>query len=391
MKKILREMLPWLKCIIAFLLVIYLTTVLVSWNEVPHYKHYIYLSHPMSKQASSDTHYISADVEFLFTNGDRCIKQEKYSYKIANKQKHLLTIKPRFMSIDTTTVYFSPKINGSQNLQIGSKVLNDNAEKYGNFKVTNIFGAIRFSKDIMGKSQRLQFDSKISPDHKSFVVYKRGNLIDLSSNSWLEEEDFYRLIAGLREWEKKDTRAAIFDFEDKTTWVNTYYGIGSQTADNVEIEFGDNDEYRTIGFIRKLLSPFDISKAQIDLAFIAYQLDSVRLKLRFTEGVSISDFNNKKLAEAGINELSFINMGIGLPEPIYDSFRFLSSGEKLTVIYEENDNRKFKEEDCLSLFINFVESRNLQWIRLFFLTTVIAYLLTRCCKYTMDLYKKLKQ
>lgn len=365
------------KCFFCMALCYYLITVLLSWNRVMHFKNYVYLSHPMSSKAYSDCHFTIADVKLCFSNEETGVQDECYVFSIRNKKKDSLIARPQVSSIDTLGAFFTPSVLNNRNVAMGLNLLGKVKNRNGG-QINNAFGAIRFSSPINNSINHHEVEIYQGGNQNSYIINKNNTYDNALAEFWDEEDTFYTLLDAFRKWELSEYKTSIFRFNDEELMVNTYYGLGGENDSTVIIKPKENTSWTD--FLNILLAPYDISKAKYDCTFMTYEVDSTNVLIRFNEPVEISDIDNALLVAKDMNSLRFSNWGVRQSLNLSDAFCQSYDGKSKTVIYDGWTLRNYKQNEALSFSVKFLESRTLQWFRLFFLTTVIAYLLAIIAK-----------
>ena len=365
------------KCFLYMALCYYLITVLLSWNRVMHFKNYVYLSHPMSSKAYSDCHFTIADVKLGFSNEDTGVQDECYAFSICNKKKDSLISRPQVSSIDTLGAFFTPSVLNNRNVAIGLNLLGIVQKRNGG-QINNAFGAIRFSSPINNSTNHHEVELYQGGNQNSYIIHKNNTYDNASAEFWDEEDTFYTLLDAFRKWELSEYKTSIFKFNDEELMVNTYYGLGENTDSTVIIKPKESTSWTD--FLNLLLAPYDLSKAKYDCTFMTYEVDSTNVLICFDESVEISEIDNASLVAKDLNSLRFSNWGVRQSLNLSDAFCQSYDGKSKTVVYDGWTLRNYKQNEALSFSVKFLESRTLQWFRLFFLTTVIAYLLAIIAK-----------
>lgn len=373
------------KCILCIVLCYYLITILLSWNRIMHFKNYVYLSHPMSSKAYSDCHFTIANVKLCFSNKNTGIQDERYEFSICNKKKDSLIVRPQVSTIDTLGAFFTPSILNNRDVAIGQNLLGKVQRRNGGH-INNAFGAIRFSSPFNNSTKYHEVELYQGGNPNSYIINKNNTYDNASAEFWHEEDVFYTLLDALRKWELDEYRTSIFRFSDEGLMVNTYYGLGEHNDSTVIIKPKENTSWTD--FLNLLLAPYDISKAKYDCMFMAYELDSTNVQIRFNESVEISEIDNSSFVDKDLNSLRFSNWGVRQSVNLTDGFYISFDGKSKTSNYDGWAIRNYKEDEALSFNVKFLESRTLQWFRLFFLTTIIAYLLAIIAKEFFHLVKK---
>lgn len=377
------KLLVVIKCIFCIVLCYFLSTILFDWNRVIHLKNFVYLSHPMSTNAADSMHYAVVDADICFCNSGSGISEECYTFYIKNQKKDSLIAKPQISTVDTLAALFCPSIINKRDVSSGLNILQKVGKR--NKGIENAFGVIRFSSQNRSHIEHHNVQLYQGGNSNSFVVQKNNTYENAYLEFWEEEDVFYSLLEALRKWELDEYRTSIFRFTEENLIVNTYYGFGETADSAVVINPRKNTSWTDI--LDLLLSPYDISKARYDCSFMVYELDSTNVHIRFNEGVEISDIDNSNLVAKDVNKLDFVNLGLYLPKGMSDVFYRNFDGRSTTTLFDGWDLRDYKQNQMLSFNVKFLESRNLQWIRLFFLTTIIAFLIAMIGKYLMQLFK----
>lgn len=372
------------KCLLCIVLCFFLSTLLFEWNRVMHFKNFIYLSHPMSKNAADSKHYAAVDAEIYFSNGRAGISEECYTFYIRNHKKDSVIAHPQVSTVDTLAAFFCPSIIHKRNVSSGRDLLQKVIKSNG--VIENAFGVIRFSSPGRSEFERHKMELYNGGNSNSFIVQKSNTYENAYLEFWAEEDVFYTLLASLRKWELDEYRTSIFRFSDEDLMVNTYYGLGEHIDSAVVIKPQKKTSWTD--FFNLLFAPYDISKATYDCMFLTNELDSTNVLIRFNESVEISKIDNASLVSKDLNSLRFSNLGVRPSINLLDGFYISFDGKPKTFNYDGWALRNYKRNEVLSFNVKFLESRSLQWIRLFFLTTIIAYLIAMVGKYLMQLLKK---
>ncbi len=374
------------KCCIAFAVCSYLVSVLFSWNRVVHFKNYIYLSHPMSLSNSDRQHFIVADAEIILSNEKSCVSTERYKFSVLDKEK-TSNVFPRTASLDTLAAYITPSSGNNFLVTKGEKRLRRGMESNNMQKIENAFGAIRVSSPAKVKAGGNGDESFNGADKSSFTLHKYGAMEGTSFGLWTEEKAFSVMLRTLREWEKNEYRPSIFNYEDGNTDINTYYGFSNDANAPLIIENQKSHNAKLQHILNILFAPYDISKAQYDCVVIGYGIDSTNINIQFDEGVEISEINATSMKEKDTRHIKLENMGIRYPKGmenfLYQSFTADSRGVNVDGV----EMRKYILDETLFFSVKYLESNNWQWIRLFFLTTIITYLFTKVFTYFTRIFK----
>ncbi len=365
------------KFILCLVLCCYLITVLLSWNHVMHFKNYIYLSHPMSSKADSDCHFTIADVKLSFSNENAGVRDECYVFSICNKKKDSLMARPQVSSIDTLGAFFTPSVLNNRKVSIGLNLL-EKVQKRNGGQINNAFGAIRFSFPFNNSTIHHEVEIYQGGNQNSYIINKNNTYDNASVEFWNEEDTFYTLIDALRKWELSEYRTSIFRFNDEELMVNTYYGLGEHADSSVIIKPKDCTSWT--GLLNLLLAPYDISKAKFDCSLMTYEIDSTNVTISFDESVEISPIDNAAFVSLDVKRLNFRNWGICESIEFADAFHQSYDGKSKTIEFSGWDLRDYKQDEALSFNVKFLESNAIQWFRLFFLTTIITYLLAIIAK-----------
>lgn len=373
------------KCILFMVLCYNLIIVLLSWNRVMHFKNYVYVSHPMSSKAYSDCHFTVADAELCFSNEGTGVLDECYAFSICNQKKDSLIPRPQVSTIDTLGAFFTPSVLNKREVAIGLNLLGEVQKRNGG-QINNAFGVIRFSSPSNNIIDHHEIKLYQGGNQNSFVINKNNTYDNASAEFWDEEDTFYTLLDALRKWELSEFKTSVFRFDDNDLMVNTYYGLGAQTDSAVIIKPIDNSSWTD--YLNLLFAPYDISKAKYDCTFMTYGVDSTNVLIRFNESVQISEIDNASLIAKDLNSLKLSNWGVHQSLSLADAFYQSFDGKSKNIEYNGWVLRNYKQNEALSFCVKFLESRTLQWFRLFFLTTFIAYLLAIIAKEFFHLFKK---
>lgn len=365
---------PVLKIIVCFGFVVYLFFAhLLCWNQVLHFKNFIYLSHPLSKDACSNMHHTTLDAEITFTNDGSGVSKERYSFSIDKQLKDSAIARPQVMTVDTFAAFLCPSVNDNCDVSLGIDLLKKAEQKSPSVNQEKYNGV----------------DLYKGGNQNSYIIHKNNILGYTDVYFWAEEDHFIELLKSIRKWELNEFRTSIFRFDDDDLLVNTYYGIGCQADSAVVIQNKEVPFQKIRRFFCLFFAPYDISKAQYDCTFMAHELDSTNINIKFAEGVDISVINHPRLVDCKpmSDGLVFRNLGIHVPKGINESFIQNFDGKSKTIVFNGWEFRNYKENEALTFYVKYLDSRNIQWIRLFFLTTIIAYLFTLIVKYCKQLYK----
>lgn len=372
------------KCVLCMVLCYWLITILLSWNRVMHFKNYIYASHPMSSDAYSRSHFTVADMDLHFSNRGTGISAERYTFCIIHKMKDSSIARPQESTIDTLGAFFTPCILNERKVAIGLSLL-DKVQKRNGGNISNAFGLIRFSSPLANPKEYHEMELYNGGNPNSFVVQKSNTYENASIEFWDEEDTFYTLLDALRKWELGEYRTSIFRFDNEELMVNTYYGFGSHVDSTVVIQ--PKTSSTLVDYLHMLFLPYDISKAKFDCSLMTYEIDSTNVTISFDESVEISRIDNYAFVSKDVKKLNFTNWGICKTLGLADAFHQSYDGKSKTVVFNGWDLRDYKQDEALTFNVKFLESSTIQWFRLFFLTTIIAYLLAIIVKMFYQLFK----
>ena len=386
--KTLKRIVAAAKIIFCLVLVYFLAKFLISWNEVLHFKNFVYLSHPMSKDAYSNMHHTTLDAEITFTNDGTGVSKERYSFSIDKQLKDSAVSRPQIMTVDTLAALMCPSVNNNYKVPLGVDLLRK-AEKNNGGMTSNAFGVIRFSTPSVNQRKYNDVELYKGGNQNSYVIHKNNILGYADTDFWYEEDRFFDLLNSLREWDLTETSTSLFRFDDDDLLVNTYYGIGRDADGAVVIESKDIPFQKLRRFFSLFFASYDISQAEYDCSFIAHELDSTIIRFKFAEGVEISKVHHPGLIENNTlsNGLVFVNLGKHTPKGFSEIFNDHFNDQTTTIDIDGWQMRDFKENKSLRFHAKYLDSRNIQWIRLFFLTTIIAYVLTLIWKYFIQFCK----
>lgn len=375
------------KSLICFFVSLYLISLLFSWNKVPHYRNFIFISHPMSINSNDKRHYAQLDATITLFNSPMETPGEQYYFKISDKEKNKKTNNPQISTIDTLGALFCPLIVNKRNVPQGIQYLCEELAKYGRGTIYNTFSIIKFSYPYSQKIDDPTHRSHVGDKGADIVIEKKNIFKDAKYGSWSEEYECITFMEEFKKWDEKELDKSFFYFQENQMQMNTYYGLDTDPDGEVYIKSQQYNGNQLLNKFKTLFADYDISKAEYSLSLIANEIDSVNLIVNFDEGVEVSEITTKTLISKGIHYIKLSNIGVDLPQAMYEMFMPNINQVKKKVTIKNRELSDYKQNGTLSFSVNYLESKNLQWIRLFFLTSIITYLIVASCRYAILCFK----
>ena len=373
-----------------------MTFVLISWNRVPRFQHYLFLSHPFS--TDKEDHFVCANIDLILTNGYDDLQDnfkqdltERYSFSILNKEKKQGVLKPEYHAIDSVLRFISRNVDGRISMKDGTLLYCQGLREAKGIEISNMFGIVHFSSK---PATPFTNHPKVQKCNNGIVFVKHEKCEDLSSNGlWWEESTFLHNMETFREQERLlEARDLMFNYPEDGMSFQTAYVSGFSGCNDIEASISCTP----VGWLKRtfriLLAPYDITKAQFDCVVFSHEIDSLNVRFKFIEGVKISDAGNIKPSKSNMFSIDFPNVG-RINSTELSNFIYRTSPAKMKIQY--GDVIRQKNESGISLFVSFLSCRNIQWLRLFILTTILAYCyfsfaksFSRFCIYIIKTRKK---
>ena len=346
----------------------------MSWNKVPRFQHYLYLSHPFS--IDTKDHFVCANIDLILTNGYDDLQDnfkqnlaERYSFSILNKGKKQGVLKPEYHAIDSVLRFISRNVNGRISMKDGTLLYRQGQREAKGIEISNMFGIVHFSSKPATPFTK---HPKVQKCHNGIVFIKNEKCEDCSSNGlWWEESTFLHNMETFREQERLlEARDLMFNYPKDGMSFQTAYVSSFSGCNDIEASIS----YTPAGWLKRtfriLVAPYDITKAQFDCVIFSHEIDSINIRFNFIEGVKISDAGNIKPSKSNMFSIDFPNVG-RINSTELNKFVYRTSPAKMKIQY--GDVIRQKNESGISLFVSFLSCRNIQWLRLFILTTILAY------------------
>lgn len=351
-----------------------MTYLLISWNRVPRFQHYLYLSHPFS--TDTEDRFVCANIDLILTNGHDDLQgnykqnlAERYSFSILNKGKKQGVLKPEYHAIDSVLRFISKNVDGRISMKDGTLLYRQGQREAKGNEISNMFGIVHFSS-----KPAIPFTEhpKVQKCNNGIVFLKHEKCENCSSNGlWWEESVFLNNMSFFREQERLlEAKDLMFNYPNDGMSFQTAYVSGFSDCNDIEA----STNYIPTGWLKStfriFLAPYDITKAQFDCVVFSHEIDSLNVRFNFVEGVEISDAGNIKPIKSNMYSIVFSNVG-RINSTDFSKFLYRTSPAKMEIEY--GDVIRQKNESGISLFVSFLSYRNIQWLRLFILTTILAY------------------
>lgn len=371
------------KAIALGLMCFVLILILIRWNRVPRFQHYLYLSHPYSSNASDARCFTIAEVDLLLTNGfdvpcnqEKQHFAEKYSFRLLSKPKRQDVSLPQYHALDSVLRFISRNDNGSITMRDGAELFVQGQRVAKGQDMCNLFGVVHYSS----QSATPLLEHPQVRACENGVIFVKHELCDanLSDGLWWEEDVFQHNLNFFREKERElEARDLMFNYRDMGMSFQTSYLAGHCGSK----DFSTSLKYNPNGWLKYslkiFLAPFDITKAQFDCVVFSHEIDSVNLRLSFMEGVQISCTSNLEPNKVDMHHISFCDIGrVRSPELRKAIHRVSPAMQQI----KYGDIVQQKHDGGTSLFVTYLSYRNIQWLRLFILTTILAFCLAQFVK-----------
>ena len=362
---------------------------LYKWNGVPLYRHIVYLYHPMTKDTIS-THFVNATIDILadelpYLNSlDSIITpldDDQLSIKIKNKGKEDNMVLPYYSKCDDSYFDF---FDIQTNLSLKKKLHNNN---YIN-EVANVFAMLHFkSEESCGKKEI----RKIGQESHSALVLKSEKA---SSSKWLLETEVKKLHLSCQEKEEqKKIENRMFDFNTDSLFLKSYYLFSDQLTDSVCVKASNERKSNFVRIWNLLTSDFDITKAQYNLIVLSEAIDSLDLCIYFNDIIKLSPISVEDKSgiriEKGSNFVKLYNIKSN-HTPNHGIYRLFKLSDDLYNGYNAEGIYNNARYNNISFFAQRISSEKIQWIRLFVLSSLLAYLVSIFFLYLHKLLRAFK-
>lgn len=331
--------------LVLFLCIVY---VLVQWHSVPTYTHYIYLDRmyserpPLLYQATEnkDDYYVSADYKLYLSSGAAAFQNEKtirfreelqFIHELSSPaiERHYKNRK------EWSSIWLKnhePKdFNDVLSPELSKQAMSECAKKglqFSDFKC-GYFYLHRYQDDISRYNAQLErvntINSETDTVNEYAMVSKR-----------FEREYLGKILEGnLFVQEKEMPNLPNAQFTGECQFVDlSNSGIAFCSS-----ELKTTHQSKFYNFVRSLFYMYDLTKAKYKIYLSSNAIDSVNYKIIFEEGVSFSDINVNP-DHKDMNSLTFR----------------VADGK-----------RNFELSEGIIFFVEFLESSNIQLLRVLFL------------------------
>lgn len=358
-------------CVICYTL----TIILIGWNRVPRFQHYLYLTHPYSKSADIRHHFVEANVELVFTNGFDILQEQtklqladKYSFIIHDKPKRQDVSPPQYSKNDSIMRFISRNHEGMIPMKDGALLYLQGQSISRGLDICNLYGVIHYASL---SSLPFTFHPEVRTCNNGIAFIKNEPLENDTSNGlWWEESILYDRMKILRDLERDfEGRDLMFNYPDGGMSFQTAYIGGSYGSRVTSVSINYDPEGLLKRYFRIFLAPFDVTKAQFDCVVFSQEIDSLNVSICFKEGVEFSGLGNIEPTIIDMHHLVFSDIGRIKSQEFRKAIHRASL--KLNFLY--GDVIQQKADSGFSLFVNYLSYRNIQWLRLFILTTILSY------------------
>jgi hypothetical protein len=332
----------------------------------------------MSKDNSS-SHFTVANVQLLADNLP-CVNQldsiivpikgDKYEFEIYNRNKAKNIVLPFY---DTCSDSFFDYFDYRTNLSLKNKVLKNDYIS----EVNNVFVILHYLSDTTGikiKPDAIKLNQK---EGHSVLVRKKDYV---NNSTWQLETAIQTLHQSCSKMEKNERiDEKLFDYKIDSMLLDSYYLFTDKSLNTVNIYIPDKSVSKIQNLWNLLTSQFDITKAQYNYIILSEAIDSVNVNLYFNDIVkfyplSLSEESGIKY-EKGSNyiKLHDIKSTHSNNHGTYRLFRMSKDDNKAYSAEGIYNNARYNK---FSFFAQRVGTEKLQWIRIFFASTVLAYLVS---------------
>ena len=345
----------------------FFTYILQLCMQVPEYRHYLILMHPMSKQETR-MKYVSANLQFDISNCNLYRDDaESYYFELTDKQPHQDIYRPKFSKpSDCFNIVGNP-----YSQEISKKML---ASFFSEDSIGNMY-YVYYARTAKGKIPSFNSSSFVNGKRGSQSIYLVKDYPSVLDIQDLEDLLYEAIVKAKSAEKNRRFLESVFDYDSekmRTTSISIMTHKNICNASVVKNVSGLPYFFRQL---TTLFAPYDITKAGYKFYIFSESVDSVTMTLNFDENVDLSPCN-RPYNKQGKRSFLFDNLATraleGLPnEPFLWEIN-TKYGRVNAEKYQRCANR-----DYISLWAKFEASERLQWIRLFFLTSLLAYFITQ--------------
>lgn len=348
-----------LRCIGSFVMAGILSYLLLLCLKVKSHHHFLFVSHPVA--TIEDTNSVKAGVCFFLTNieGD---SEMSYKFISDNRKKRDNVLAPQYYNMEAISRLSGLDFNEISRYALKAHVPMDS--------LTDLYTVVNLET---ASSPNIKYSEDITPRQKSVFIHREFLMGDNDfriTHAYLVE---HALLSAI-EQENKHLTNSIFLFGNQRLVNKSYYVL---TSKGKEVE--SDSRHSTQGvtkWIAKFFEPSDITRERHSFIIHSEAIDTLSLKLRFDEKVELSPLNREPSAE-GSQTLLFDDITT-CGEAIYasDSKYLYSDVGSRSANFHLSYYRQKGRENSFSFWVKYMSSEKIQWLRLFFLTTLLGFFLT---------------
>lgn len=327
--------------------------------RVRSFDHYVFVSY--SSSSYNDTNCINARITYNLSNLN---ETDKTSFEFLSKRsaKRPDVLAPQHyslsginqlagISIDKLSVYAT-----KANIPVDS--------------ISNLYNVVLFETN---NDQSVTYKEQVSPRRGDVLIHREylvGQEIKITHEHLLEQALKYTV-----DKESKYDTDGPFQIDIQNFVINSYSILTSKFKEVKTVH--ETPRFSGLRLLVKIFEPYDITREDHKFVFHTQAVDTLGFIVKFDEKVETSPMNRTP-SYNNYQEIVFDDITTH-GETKYDAgTKYLYSDIKQrSATFHISYYQQKARENTLSFWVKYVSSEKLQWFRLFFLTTVLGYCITR--------------
>lgn len=335
-------------CILGYVLLLFL--------GVRQFNHFVFVSHNVS--CLKDTFNVTANMFFDISNayvssGTKCIFINK------NTPRRKGTLSPKYSSLEDLSLLTGLSLSKIRTLEMSNDIQKNS--------LSELYTIVYFEPTY---DEQVPYNEKIKIRDNNIIIQRNHMLGDGKSNLFHSNtiESVFKDAIKIY-----DNKKLLFD--SVQVLENKSLCVISSIRDTVKVDnrIPHNQFFK---WLYLSVAPYDITRSEHCFVLFSEAIDTLNLRLRFDEKVSVSPSGIHQMY--GNHRILYFDDVTTYGDPKYE----IASNYIYSELTKENFKnygyyRQKMNDNVIHFWVKYESSQKLQWLRLFFLSSLLGLFITR--------------